>query len=50
MLSNLPVEIILLSCDYLEVKDLGQLTWASHRMMQIVKKYFPTALERKILF
>ena len=50
MLANLPVEIILLICEYPEFKDLGQLAWTNKRMMQIIKKYLPTALERETLF
>ena len=50
MLANLPVEIILLICQYPEFKELGQLAWTSNRMMQIIRKYMPTALERKFLF
>ena len=52
MFANLPVEIILLICEYPEFKDLGQLAWANKRMMQIIKKYLPTVfvLDRKALF
>ncbi|PAV90177.1 hypothetical protein WR25_17229 [Diploscapter pachys] len=52
MLANLPVELILLICEYPEFKDLGQLAWTNKRMMQIIKKYLPTVLvlERKTLF
>ncbi|PAV57168.1 hypothetical protein WR25_14063 [Diploscapter pachys] len=50
MLANLPVEIILFICEYPESKDLGQLAWTNRRMMQIIKKYLPTALDRRILF
>ncbi|PAV74148.1 hypothetical protein WR25_16488 [Diploscapter pachys] len=52
MLANLPVEIILLICEYPELKDLGQLAWTNNRMMQIIKKHLPIALvlERKTLF
>ncbi|PAV55983.1 hypothetical protein WR25_14352 [Diploscapter pachys] len=50
MLANLPVEMILLICEYPEFKDLGQLAWTNKRMMQIFKKYRPMALERKTLF
>ncbi|PAV85815.1 hypothetical protein WR25_02492 [Diploscapter pachys] len=50
MLANLPVETILLICEYPESEDLGQLAWTNKRIMQIIKKYLPTALERRILF
>ena len=50
MLANLPVEIVLLICEYPEFKDLGQLARTNKRMMKIIKKYLPTALERNILF
>ncbi|PAV58678.1 hypothetical protein WR25_10060 [Diploscapter pachys] len=50
MLAKLPVELILLICQYPEFKDLGQLAWTNKRMMQIIKKYLPMALERNILF
>ncbi|PAV85184.1 hypothetical protein WR25_19859 [Diploscapter pachys] len=50
MLANLPVKIILLICEYPESKDLGQLAWTTKRMMQIIKKHLPKALEREILF
>ncbi|PAV62824.1 hypothetical protein WR25_17845 [Diploscapter pachys] len=50
MLANFPVEIILLICQYPEFKDLGQLAWTNNRMMRIIKKYLPIALERKFLF
>ncbi|PAV56459.1 hypothetical protein WR25_06778 [Diploscapter pachys] len=50
MLANLPVEMILLVCQYPEFKDLGQLAWTSNRMMRIIKRYLPMALERKTLF
>ncbi|PAV86044.1 hypothetical protein WR25_07307 [Diploscapter pachys] len=50
MLANLPVEIILLICQYPEFKELGQLAWTNKRIMQIIKKYLPMALERKTLF
>ena len=50
MLANLPVEIMLLICKYPELKDLGQLAWTNKRMMQIIKKHLPIALERKFLF
>ncbi|PAV64371.1 hypothetical protein WR25_20503 [Diploscapter pachys] len=54
MLAKLPVEIILLICEYPEFTDLGQLAWTNKRMMQIMKKYLPIALEiafeRKVLF
>ena len=50
MLANLPVEIILLICQYPEFKDLGQLAWTNNRMMKIIKKYLPKALKRKTLF
>ncbi|PAV59137.1 hypothetical protein WR25_10809 [Diploscapter pachys] len=50
MLAKLPVEIILLICEYPEFKDLGQLAWTNKRMMQIIKRYLPAALERRTLF
>ncbi|PAV88953.1 hypothetical protein WR25_24387 [Diploscapter pachys] len=50
MLANLPVETILLICQYPEFKDLGQLAWTNKRMMQIIRIYLPIALERKTLF
>ena len=50
MLANLPVEMILLICEYPEFKDLGQLAWTSNRMIRIIKRYLPMALERNILF
>ena len=50
MLANLPVEIILLICQYPGLKGLGQLAQANKRMLQIIKKYLPTALERETLF
>ncbi|PAV89983.1 hypothetical protein WR25_06618 [Diploscapter pachys] len=52
MLANLPVEIILLICEYPEFKELGQLAWTNKRMMQIIKRYLPIVLvlERNILF
>ncbi|PAV85416.1 hypothetical protein WR25_07860 [Diploscapter pachys] len=50
MLASLPVEIILLICQYPKFKDLGQLAWTNKRVMQIIKKYLPIALERKTLF
>ncbi|PAV85413.1 hypothetical protein WR25_07857 [Diploscapter pachys] len=52
MLANLPVEIILLICEYPEFKDLGQLAWTNNRMMQIIKKHLPIALvlKRRMLF
>ncbi|PAV73055.1 hypothetical protein WR25_13471 [Diploscapter pachys] len=52
MLANLPVEIILLVCQYPEFKDLGQLAWTNKRMMRIIKKYLPIALvlDRRTLF
>ncbi|PAV59937.1 hypothetical protein WR25_17394 [Diploscapter pachys] len=49
MLANLPVEVILLICEYPEFKDLGQLAWTNKRMMQIIKKHLPTALDKRIL-
>ncbi|PAV63422.1 hypothetical protein WR25_08387 [Diploscapter pachys] len=42
--------MILLICEYPEFKDLGQLAWTNKRMMRIIKKYLPKALERKTLF
>ncbi|PAV61123.1 hypothetical protein WR25_27283 [Diploscapter pachys] len=42
--------MILLICQYPEFKDLGQLAWTNYRMMRIIKRYLPIALERKILF
>ncbi|PAV62500.1 hypothetical protein WR25_23949 [Diploscapter pachys] len=50
MLANLPVEIILLICEYPESKELKQLARTNKRMMQIIKKYLPKALEKKTLF
>ncbi|PAV59489.1 hypothetical protein WR25_24745 [Diploscapter pachys] len=50
MLANLPVEMILLICEYPELKDLGQFAWTNKRMMRIIRRYLPKALERKILF
>ncbi|PAV86464.1 hypothetical protein WR25_15031 [Diploscapter pachys] len=50
MLANLPVELILLICEYPEFKDLGQLSWTSNRMMKIIKKHLPILLKGKILF
>ncbi|PAV62195.1 hypothetical protein WR25_16994 [Diploscapter pachys] len=52
MLANLPVEIILLICEYPEFKDLGQLAWTNKRIMQIIKRHLPIALvlERNTLF
>ena len=50
MLANLPVEIILLICQYPEFKDLGQLAWTNKRMMQIIKRYLPKKLKKIILF
>ncbi|PAV56581.1 hypothetical protein WR25_05887 [Diploscapter pachys] len=50
MLANLPVEIILLICEYPEFKELGQLAWTNNRIMRIIKRYLPTALERRTLF
>ncbi|PAV81509.1 hypothetical protein WR25_05935 [Diploscapter pachys] len=49
MLANLPVEIILLICQYPEFKDLGQLAWTNSRMMRIIRRYLPILLERKTL-
>ena len=49
MLAKLPVEIILLICEYPESKELKQLARTSTRMMQIIKKHLPKALKRKIL-
>ena len=45
MLANLPVEIVLLICEYPEPKDLGQLAWTNKRMMQIIRRHLPIALE-----
>ncbi|PAV67358.1 hypothetical protein WR25_12086 [Diploscapter pachys] len=42
--------MILLICEYPEFKELGQLAWTNNRMMQIIKKYLPMALDRRILF
>ncbi|PAV56458.1 hypothetical protein WR25_06777 [Diploscapter pachys] len=42
--------MILLICEYPEFKDLGQLAWTNNRMMRIIKRYLPMALERKTLF
>ena len=50
MLANIPDGIILLICEYPEFKDLGQLAWTNKRMMQIIKRYLPIAIERKTLF
>ena len=50
MLAKLPVEIVLLICEYPELKDLGQLAWTNKRIMQIIRKYLPKALEKEILF
>ena len=52
MLAKLPVEIILLICEYPEFKDLGQLAWTNKRIMQIIRKYLPIVLvlEGKTLF
>ena len=50
MLANLPVEMILLICEYPESKDLGQLAWTNNRMMKIIRRYLPIVLERKSLF
>ncbi|PAV85746.1 hypothetical protein WR25_23342 [Diploscapter pachys] len=50
MLANLPVELILLICQYPESKELKQLARTNKRMMRIIKKYLPKALEREILF
>ena len=51
MLANLPVEIILLICEYPEFQDLRQLARTNKRMMQIIKKHSPKALVlEKILF
>ncbi|PAV60444.1 hypothetical protein WR25_10581 [Diploscapter pachys] len=50
MLANLPVEIILLICEYPESKELKQLAWTNKRMMQIIKEHLPIVLERNILF
>ena len=50
MLTNLPVEIILLICEYPEFKELKQLARTNKRMMGIIKKHLPILLEGKILF
>ncbi|PAV77785.1 hypothetical protein WR25_15159 [Diploscapter pachys] len=50
MLAKLPVELILLIFEYPESKELKQLARTNKRMMQIIKKYLPKALEREILF
>ncbi|PAV91616.1 hypothetical protein WR25_08456 [Diploscapter pachys] len=52
MLAKLPVEIILLVCEYPEFRDLGQLAWTNKRMMGIIRRYLPIVLvlERKTLF
>ncbi|PAV68479.1 hypothetical protein WR25_06969 [Diploscapter pachys] len=50
MLAKLPVELILLICEYPESKELKQLARTNKRMMQIIKKYLPMVLEREILF
>lgn len=50
MLANLPVEIILLICEYPEFKELGQLAWTNRRMMKIIRKYLPTTFKKKLLF
>ncbi|PAV85455.1 hypothetical protein WR25_07000 [Diploscapter pachys] len=44
MLANLPVELILLICEYPELEDLRQLAWTNKRMMRIIKKYLPIVL------
>ncbi|PAV60482.1 hypothetical protein WR25_10607 [Diploscapter pachys] len=50
MLANLPVEVILLICEYPGSKELRQLAWTNKRMMQIIKEHLPIVLERRILF
>ena len=48
MLSNLAVEIILMSLEYLTFDELESLAWTSKRIMGIVRRNLPTALRPKI--
>ncbi|PAV78228.1 hypothetical protein WR25_27204 [Diploscapter pachys] len=48
MISELPVEIILMTCDYLNFESIEKLAWTTRRNMQIVRRNLPMALEPKI--
>ena len=49
MLSNFPVEIILMSLDYLKFEEIEALAWTSKRIMSIVRRNIPMALQPKVL-
>ncbi|PAV60699.1 hypothetical protein WR25_14448 isoform H [Diploscapter pachys] len=48
MISELPVEIILMTFDYLNFESIEKLAWTTRRNMQIVRRNLPMALESKI--
>ncbi|PAV64343.1 hypothetical protein WR25_20481 [Diploscapter pachys] len=48
MLSGLPTELIIMSCQYLSFKDVDELAYTTKRMMQIVKRNVPLALQPRI--
>ena len=48
MISELPVEIILMTCDYLNFESIEKLAWTTRRNMQIVRRNLPMALESKV--
>lgn len=50
MLSNLPAELILITSQFLKYEDIERLAWTNRRMMQIVRRNLPIALEQKWSF
>ncbi|PAV62025.1 hypothetical protein WR25_00545 isoform A [Diploscapter pachys] len=48
MLSGLPTELIIMSCQYLSFRDVDELAYTTKRMMQIVKRNVPLALQPRI--
>ena len=49
MMQNLPPELILSSLRYLNFDDVNKVAWINRRMMQIVRRNLPMALEPKIV-
>ena len=49
MLRNWPVELILMTMDYLSFDDVEQLAYTNRRMMRIIQRHISIALDPKMI-
>ena len=48
MISYLPAELIVMTCEYLPFESTERLAWVNRRLMQIVRRNVPLALQGRL--